>query len=281
MLQSSFRNLRTPKNVTLPRQQQCSFITIVKQYQKGVTLTLGKLTSVKEPGLRIRIPIIQNMRKVDMRITVYDLPSQHIITKDNVSANVSAVAYFKIEDAVKATLGVEDVSFAISQLLQTEMRDVLCKQVLNEILVQRNELGQIILQNVKPLAEKWGVEIERIQMKKIDLVDPVMVRAMAKEAEAARDKTAAIIRAEGELEAAKALLQAAQLLGENLTAVEIRRLQTIEKISKEPTQHTVVVPLDFQMGNIGVTSASMYKQEFLDKHLHANDVIEPKPKTTK
>jgi len=219
-----------------------SFFTFVQQYQRAVTLTFGRLTSIKEPGIRIFIPAIQDMYRVDLRTRVYELSPQQVITRDNVSASVNAVIYFHVEDPAKAVLEVDDVDQGVTQLGQTELRDQLCQKTFNEILESREELSTTIAERVKERVQKWGVKLEHLQLKNIDLTQENMIRAMAKEAEATRERTAAMIRADGEMQAAKRLTQAAKLLRSNPIAVELRQLQTLERISKEGNQQTVVVP---------------------------------------
>lgn len=224
------------------RHARHSFFTFVQQYQRAVTLTFGRLTSIKEPGIRIFIPAIQDMYRVDLRTRVYELSPQQVITRDNVSASVNAVIYFHVEDPAKAVLEVDDVDQGVTQLGQTELRDQLCQKTFNEILESRGELSETIAERVKERVQKWGVKLEHLQLKNIDLTQENMIRAMAKEAEATRERTAAMIRADGEMQAAKRLTQAAKLLRSNPIAVELRQLQTLERISKEGNQQTVVVP---------------------------------------
>jgi len=222
-----------------------SFFTLVQQYQKGVTFTLGKVTSVKEPGIRILIPFVQDMFKIDMRTRVVELPSQDIFTKDNVSTRVNAIICFRVLDPQLVTLEVTDVDNGIHQLVQGHMRDSLSSKDFSEILNHRDAISRDIMTHTSNMATKWGVLLEKVQLKNVDIVDPNMIRAMAKEAEATRDKIAAIIRADGELQASKKLVEAADMIRVNPVALELRRLQTLEKISKEKSQHTVIVPMDF------------------------------------
>ncbi|ETO31202.1 Band 7 protein [Reticulomyxa filosa] len=183
------------------------------------------------------------MYKVDLRTRVHELLPQHIITKDNVSSSVTAVIYYHIENAEKAVLRVTDVDQGIHQLAQTELRDLLCQKEFNDILENRDEYSKIITQKVESRCADWGVIVEHIQLKNIDLTNENMVRAMAKEAEATREKMAAMIRADGEYQAAVKLAEAAKILRNNPVAVELRRLQTLERIAKEKNQTTLVVPM--------------------------------------
>jgi regulator of protease activity HflC (stomatin/prohibitin superfamily) len=250
------RATRSVNNPLNPSQRR-HFLRVIDEYQRGVTLNLGSYSATKKPGIRLCIPILQEMFIVDLRTRVYELEPQHIMTKDNVSTSVTAVAYYKIVDPKLAVLQVKNVDNAVTQLMQTQMRDVLCSLEFDQILVQRSKIGEEILEHVREPLKEWGVQVDRVQMKKIDLVDQNMIRAMAKEAEAFRDRKASIIRAEGEFEASKKLLEAAKCLEGNEVALEIRRLQTLEKISKEQGQHTVVVPMDFTQASLGIGAASM------------------------
>eukprot|EP00485_Elphidium_margaritaceum_P005733 CAMPEP_0202688300 /NCGR_PEP_ID=MMETSP1385-20130828/3823_1 /ASSEMBLY_ACC=CAM_ASM_000861 /TAXON_ID=933848 /ORGANISM="Elphidium margaritaceum" /LENGTH=217 /DNA_ID=CAMNT_0049343237 /DNA_START=234 /DNA_END=887 /DNA_ORIENTATION=+ len=182
------------------------------------------------------------MFRVDLRTRVYELSPQQIITRDNVSASVNAVIYFHVDDPAKAVLEVDDVDQGVTQLGQTELRDLLCQRAFNEILESRETLSTQIAERVKERVQKWGVTLEHLQLKNIDLTQDNMIRAMAKEAEATRERTAAMIRADGELQAAKRLTQAAKILRQNGVAIELRQLQTLERISKETNQSTVVIP---------------------------------------
>eukprot|EP01130_Rhizamoeba_saxonica_P018133 TRINITY_DN8992_c0_g1_i2.p1 TRINITY_DN8992_c0_g1~~TRINITY_DN8992_c0_g1_i2.p1 ORF type:complete len:196 (-),score=53.36 TRINITY_DN8992_c0_g1_i2:48-635(-) len=179
------------------------------------------------------------------------------MTIDNVAVKVSAVVYFSISDPQASLVKVEDVHYATSQLMQTELRDVLCKRSFSEILSERNHLSSEIKERAERITNEWGVNIDQIQMKEVDLIDPDMVRALAKEAEATREKTAAMIRASGELESAKILANAAKLFETTPMSMELRRLQSLEKIAKEKSQTTVVVPMGLGTETaIGLSAAS-------------------------
>jgi len=234
---------RSQLSIILAAGGRRNFYTFVQQYERAVTLTFGKLTSIKEPGLRLYLPVIQTMFKVDLRTRVHELLPQHIITRDNVSASVTAVIYYHVENAEKAVLRVTDVDQGIHQLAQTELRDLLCQKEFNDILENRDEYSKIITQKVESKCADWGVLVEHVQLKNIDLTNESMVRAMAKEAEATREKMAAIIRADGEFRAAQKLAEAAKILEHDPIAVELRRLQTLERIAKEKSQTTLVVPM--------------------------------------
>merc|ERR1712228_679536 len=222
--------------------------------------TFGRLTSIKEPGIRIFIPAIQDMLRVDLRTRVYELSPQQVITRDNVSASVNAVIYFHVEDPAKAVLEVDDVDEGVTQLGQTELRDQLCQKTFNEILESRAELSKIMAARLEERVARWGVKLEHLQLKNIDLTQDNMIRAMAKEAEATRERTAAMIRADGELQAAMRLTEAVKLLRINPIAIELRQLQTLERIAKESNQSTVVIPSDTLKGVKSLISAGIVGQ---------------------
>jgi len=185
------------------------------------------------------------MIKVNMRTEVLVLEAQDLFTRDNVSARLNAIVYYRVVDAKLAVLEISELESAVHQLICGQLRDTLSSKDFSEILANRESHSKDILAHVSAFAKNWGVLIERVQLKNLDIVDQNMVRAMAKEAEATRDKTSAVIRAEGELDSAKLLVDAANIMLTNPVALELRRLQTLEKISKEKSQHTVIVPMDF------------------------------------
>ncbi len=244
-----------------------TFLTVIPQYERGVTFFLGRFQTVKGPGLRLLLPVLQEMHKIDIRTQVSTIQAQHIMTKDNVAAQVSAAVYFRIEDPAKAVNAVADVTNSVITLARTTLRDALCRQDFNEILKHRTELAETIHEAVGHQADEWGVKIIRVQMDNIDLIDPDMVRALAKEAEALRERKAAIIRAEGELEAAHSLAKASSVILGSPGAIELRRLQTIEKIAKEKGQHTVIVPVDLAQTTLGLSAAAVSQTSALP-HLH-------------
>eukprot|EP01084_Bolivina_argentea_P122602 217232_1 len=252
--------LKRLSNLPLSHFEKRSFFTFVQQYERAVVLTFGRLTSIKEPGIRLFIPAIQDMYRVDLRTRVYELSPQQIITRDNVSASVNAVIYFHVDDPSKAVLEVDDVDQGVTQLGQTELRDQLCQKTFNEILESRGQLSTIIAEKVKERVHKWGVKLEHLQLKNIDLTQENMIRAMAKEAEATRERTAAMIRADGEMQAAKRLTQASKLLKINPIAIELRQLQTLERIAKESNQNTVIIPSNIFKNTNALLSAGIIGQ---------------------
>lgn len=223
-------------------------IRIINQYERGVVLRLGKYSHTLNPGFRVIIPYIDKMRKVDIRTTPMDIDKQEVITKDNVTVNVDAVVYARVIDAGKAVLETTNYRYATSTFAQTALRDVTGNFDLDEILSKRDEISQQIRAIVDAQTDKWGIDIESVRLQNIEL--PVdMKRAMAKQAEAERERRAAIISAEGEKSAAAAVAEAASMLARTPGGINIRTLQTLEKISTDPSQKTVILlPTDLADG---------------------------------
>ena len=221
-------------------------IRILREYQRGVIFTLGRFTGVKGPGLIILIPGIQKMVRVDLRTIVLDVPTQDVISHDNVSVHVNAVVYFRVVDPEKAIIQVEDFYNATSQLAQTTLRSVLGRHELDEMLSEREQLNFDIQEILDKQTDAWGIKIANVEIKHIDL-DESMVRAIAKQAEAERERRAKVINAKGELEASANLLEAANVLGKNPLGIQLRYLQTMSDISSDRT-NTVIFPFptDFQ-----------------------------------
>ena len=215
-------------------------IRVINQYERGVVLTLGRYSGVKNPGLRLLIPYIQSMRKVDVRSTPIDVPKQEVITKDNVTVSVDAIVYFKVIDSAKAILETTDYVYATSQFAQAALRDVTGNFELEDLLSKRDEISQQIKVIVDSETDKWGIDVENVKLQNIELPQD-MKRAMAKQAEAERERRAAFITAEGEKASAQAVSEAAALLSRTPGGLNIRTLQTLEKISVEPSQKTLVV----------------------------------------
>ncbi len=217
-----------------------SGIKIVNQYERGVVLTLGKFSGVRQPGLRIVIPILQRMIRVDVRSTPIDVPKQEIMTRDNVPANVDAVVYLRVVDPAKAVLETTNYVYATSQFAQAALRDVAGNVDLDDLLAKRDEVSQQIKMNVDSETDKWGIDVENVKVQNIELPHD-MKRAMAKQAEAERERRAVVISADGEKQAAQAVADAAAMLSKIPGGINIRTLQTLEKISVEPSQKTLVV----------------------------------------
>ena len=217
-----------------------SGIKIINQYERGVVLTLGRFTGIRQPGLRIVIPIFQRLLRVDVRSTPIDVPKQEIITKDNVTVGVDAVVYLRVIDASKAMLETTNYIYATSQFAQAALRDVTGNADMDELLSTREEISQRIKEIVDSETDKWGIDVENVKIQNIELPQD-MKRAMAKQAEAERERRAVIITAEGEKAAAAAVAEAAGMLSKIPGGINIRTLQTLEKISVEPSQKTLVV----------------------------------------
>lgn len=235
-----------------------SGIKVVNQFERGVVLTLGKFTGIREPGLRLVVPIFQRMIKVDQRTNTIDIPKQEVITKDNVTVNVDAVVYFRVKDAEKAILEVANFVYASSQFAQAALRDVTGNVDLDDLLSKRDEVSQQIEQIVDTETEKWGIDIENVKIQNIELPQD-MKRAMAKQAEAERERRAVIISADGERQAAQGIADAATTLAKSAGGMNIRTLQTLEKISSEPSQKTLVV-LPTDMANSGIAQAITFSE---------------------
>jgi len=219
-------------------------VKVVDQFERGVILTLGKFGGIKEPGLRLIIPLIQRMIKVDIRTNTIDIPKQEVITKDNVTVNVDAVVYFKVKNSEKAILEVTNYIYASSQYAQAALRDVTGNVDLDSLLGKRDEVSKQIKEIVDVQTEKWGIDVETVKIQNIELPKD-MKRAMAKQAEAERERRAVIITAEGEKSAALAVSEAAEILTKVPGGINIRTLQTLEKIAVEPSQKTLfVLPAD-------------------------------------
>ncbi len=217
-----------------------SGIKVVNQYERGVVLTLGRFTGVREPGLRIVIPIFQRIIRVDIRSTPIDVPKQEVITKDNVTAGVDAIVYFRVIDAPKAVLETTNYVYATSQFAQAALRDVTGNFELDELLSKREEISQKIKEIVDQQTDQWGIDVEAVKIQNIELPAD-MKRAMAKQAEAERERRSNIINAEGERAAAETLADAARIIASTPGALNLRTLNTIERISTEPSQKTTML----------------------------------------
>jgi regulator of protease activity HflC (stomatin/prohibitin superfamily) len=210
----------------------------VNQYERGVVFTLGKFTGIRQPGWRLVIPIFQKMRKMDIRTKTVDVPDQEIITKDNIPANINAVVYYKIIDASKAVLAVEDFFYAISQLAQTTMRNAVGERTLDELLQKRAEIAEAIKVELDEKTNQWGIDVEALELKDI-IIPENLKRTISKEAEAEREKRAVIIKAQGDREAADNLAAAAQTLAQTPGAMHLRTLQAINDLSSDQSNTTI------------------------------------------
>ena len=214
---------------------------ILREYERGVVFMLGRFWKVKGPGLILILPGIQQMVRIDLRAIVMDVPSQDVISRDNVSVKVNAVVYFRVVDPAKAVLQVEDYMSATSQLAQTTLRAVLGKHELDEMLAERERLNLDIQQVLDSQTDAWGIKVSNVEIKHVD-IDESMVRAIAKQAEAERERRAKVIHAEGELQASERLLQAAQVLARQPQAMQLRYLQTLSNIAGDKS-NTIVFPV--------------------------------------
>jgi regulator of protease activity HflC (stomatin/prohibitin superfamily) len=218
-----------------------SSIKILREYQRAVVFQLGRFWKVKGPGLFILIPVVQQMVRVDLRTIVMDVPSQDLISHDNVSVKVNAVVYFRVVDPQKAIINVEHFYEATSQLAQTTLRSVLGQHDLDEMLAARDKLNHDIRTILDAQTDAWGIKVANVEIKHVD-INEVMVRAIARQAEAERVRRAKVIHAEGELQAAEKLVEAARLLGGDPRAIQLRYLQTLTEIAGEKSS-TIVFPL--------------------------------------
>jgi len=219
-------------------------IRIINQYERGVVLTLGRYSGIRLPGLRVVVPVFQQMIKVDIRSTPVDVPRQEVITKDNVTINVDAVVYFRVISAEKAVLETNNYLYATAQFAQAALRDVVGNVELDSLLSQREQISLEIKHIVDSETDRWGIDVENVKIQNIELPQD-MKRAMAKQAEAERERRAVIINAAAEKAAAQEVAEAATILGMVPGGMGIRTLQTLEKIAVEPSQKTVfVLPAD-------------------------------------
>ena len=215
-------------------------IKVVDQYQRGVVLTLGKFSGIREPGLRFVVPVIQRIIMVDIRSTPIDVPKQEIITKDNVTAGVDAIVYFRVIDAPRAVLETTNYVYATSQFAQAALRDVTGNFELDDLLSKREVISQQIKDIVDSQTDQWGIDVEAVKIQNIELPSD-MKRAMAKQAEAERERRSNIINAEGERAAAETLAEAARIISSTPGAINLRTLNTVERISTEPSQKTTIL----------------------------------------
>src|SRR3990172_9020925 len=214
---------------------------VMREYERAVVFTFGRFTSVKGPGLIIIIPLVQQIERVELRTVVMDVPSQDVISRDNVSVKVNAVVYFRVIDPERAIIQVENFHAATSQLAQTTLRAVLGKHELDEMLAERDKLNKDIQTILDKQTDAWGIKVSNVEIKHVD-IDESMIRAIAKQAEAERERRAKIIHAEGELQASQKLLEAAVVLSGNTNAMQLRYLQTLAGIAGEKSS-TIVFPL--------------------------------------
>jgi len=220
-------------------------LRILREYERGVIFLLGRFQTVKGPGLIIVVPPIQQMVRVDLRVIVMDVPSQDVISRDNVSVKVNAVVYFRVIDPEKAIIQVEDYLMATSQLAQTTLRSVLGQHELDEMLAEREKLNDDIREILDIQTDAWGIKVANVEIKHVDL-DESMIRAIARQAEAERVRRAKIIHAEGEMQAAEKLTEAARTLAQQPQAIQLRYMQTLTEVAGDKTS-TIVFPLPLDL----------------------------------
>ena len=218
---------------------------VMREYERAVVFTFGRFTSVKGPGLIIIIPLVQQIERVELRTVVMDVPSQDVISRDNVSVKVNAVVYFRVVDPQRAIIQVENFHMATSQLAQTTLRSVLGQHELDEMLAEREKLNMDIQKILDKQTDAWGIKVANVEIKHVD-IDESMIRAIARQAEAERERRAKIIHAEGELQASEKLLQAAEVLGDNPLSMQLRYLQTLTEIASEKNS-TIAFPFPMDL----------------------------------
>lgn len=222
-----------------------SAFKVLKEYERGVIFMLGRFQTVKGPGLIIVIPGIQQMVRISLRTAVWDIPSQDLITRDNVSVKVNAVLYFRVVDPQKAVINVEDFMEATSQLAQTTLRSVLGQHELDELLSERDRLNSDVQDILDSQTDAWGIKVSNVEIKHVD-IDESMIRAIAQQAEAERSRRAKVIHAQGEFEASQKLVEAAQQLAKQPESIQLRYLQTLTEIAGEQNS-TIVFPLPMNL----------------------------------
>ncbi len=222
-----------------------STLKILREYERGVIFLLGRFQRVKGPGLIIVIPIVQQIVKVDLRVIVMDVPSQDVISRDNVSVKVNAVVYFRVIDPEKAIIQVEDYLAATSQLAQTTLRSVLGQHELDEMLAERDKLNDDVRKILDQQTDAWGIKVANVEIKHVDL-DESMIRAIARQAEAERSRRAKVIHAEGEMQAAEKLREAAEILAREPQAIQLRYMETLTAVAGDKSS-TIVFPLPMDL----------------------------------
>jgi regulator of protease activity HflC (stomatin/prohibitin superfamily) len=233
-------------------------IKILREYERAVVFTLGRFTGVKGPGLILLVPYVQQLVRIDLRTIVLDVPTQDVISRDNVSVRVSAVVYFRVVDPERATIQVENYIQATSELAQTTLRSVLGKHELDEMLAERDKLNVDIQEILDSHTDAWGIKVANVEIKHVDIGES-MVRAIARQAEAERERRAKIINAEGEEQAAQKLLEAAHILGQAPEAMQLRYLSTLNVIANERS-NTIVFPFPSELGEL-LRSSSLKRRD--------------------
>ncbi len=237
-----------------------SAIKILKEYERGVVFRLGRLVEARGPGITFIVPIIEKLQRVSLRVITHDVPPQDVITKDNVSVKVNAVVYFKVFDPNKAIVEVEDYLYATSQIAQTTLRSVLGEAELDELLAERERINERLQAILDEATDPWGIKVSKVEVKHVDLPQE-MQRAMARQAEAERERRAKVITAEGEFQAAGRIAEAAAIIGRHPQALQLRYLQTLVEVAAENNSTTIFpVPIDFleafRQGQLGIAERS-------------------------
>src|SRR6266702_1949005 len=223
-------------------------LRVLREYERAVYFFLGRSWGAKGPGLIYLPPLFATMQRVSLRVVALDVPPQDVITRDNISIKVTAVLYMRVKDPVKAVIGVENYLYATSQLAQTTLRSVLGETEMDELLMSREKINAILKNIIDSRTEDWGVEVSAVEVKDVDL-PPAMKRAMARQAEAERERRAKVINAEGELQASEKLAQAAHIIGKEPAAIQLRYLQTVNEIASENNSTTIFpIPIDLFRG---------------------------------
>jgi len=231
-------------------------VRLLYQYERGVVFTLGKYSSTRNPGLTLIIPIVQNLRKVDMRITTADIPRQEVMTKDNIPMLVNAVVYYKVVNPEDAIIKIEDYGFAVRQYTQAALRDVIGNSEMDIVLTKREQIAESIKEIVDSETNGWGIDVESIKIQELEL-PAEMKRAMAKQAEAERERRAMIINSQGELTASENLRKAAETLSKSAGALHLRTLQTIRDIAADPSEKIIL----FVPSDLGRTLGSLIEKK--------------------
>ena len=234
--------------IVIPLLVLLSSLKVIREYERAVVFLLGRFYKVKGPGLIIVLPVIQQMIRVDLRIRVLDVPTQDVISRDNVSVKVNAVVYYRVLDPEKAVIRVENFESATSQLAQTTLRSVLGQHELDEMLAEREKLNADIRRILDEQTEAWGIKVSNVELKHVDL-DESMIRAIAKQAEAERIRRAKIISAEGEYQAAERMLEAAKIMAQRPEAIQLRYLVALQEIANERSQ-TIVFPFPIELSKL-------------------------------
>ncbi len=243
-------------------------IRVLREYERGVVFFLGRFQSVKGPGLIIVIPGIQQMVRIDLRVITLDVPSQDVISQDNVTVRVNAVLYFRVVDSAKSVIQVEDYYAATSQLAQTTLRSVLGKHELDEMLSERDKLNSDIQSILDAQTDAWGIKVTNVEIKHVDL-DDSMIRAIARQAEAERERRAKVIHAEGELQAAEKLVQASQIMEASPAALQLRYMQTMSDMSTNGHANTIFFPLPLELTKVFENLAGKFRAENPENPLNA------------